>query len=165
MTTFDSTQESTLVDGTGPGSLSYVLDFDHVIALSAAGVISDAPAGVYAPECYEPAPDSIDAGDGWELITSGLTGQYGYNGPWLHDSEVIAGGVARRVLDHASDHDGGLYVAVYASYSCEECGGAGLVWNEDATGEVECPAACEPGTTLEGWAIAYRPANASLDGR
>lgn len=145
--------------GTGPGSLSQILEFDHVVRISADGVVSDAPSGAHAPECHEPSVRSLIADDGWTLITEGLTGQHGYNGPWLHDSEQIEGGVARRILEHAAEHDGGLYVAVYAVWDCEECGGAGQKWkDDDMTDEVPCPANCEPGeTTIEGWAIAYKP--------
>ena len=125
--------------GDGPGSLSRVLEFDHVVRIDAAGQVSDAPDGVWAPECYDPVIDSKSAGGGWDLITSGLTGQHGYRGPWLHDSEVIEGGVARHILAHAADNGGGLYVAVYATYPADV---EGSPYGEE--------------TTIEGWAIAYR---------
>lgn len=158
-------------------SLSSLMDFDHVLTIAPMDA-SPANVGMYhvgtrvtavsAPECYEPDSGSLIAGDGWEFITAGLTGQHGYNGPWLHDSEIIAGGVARRVLEHATETGGGYYVAVYASYSCEECGGAGVRWNDDQTEELDCPliatGQCEPGsTTIEGWAIAYRPTDKNGD--
>jgi len=120
--------------GDGPGSLSQILDFDTVVRIDAAGQVSAAPEGVYAPECFNPDARGTKV-DRWELITSGLTEQYGYRGPWLHDSEVIAGGVARHILEHAADNGGGLYVAVYATYP-----------GDDADDDY----------TFEGWSIAYR---------
>lgn len=119
--------------GSGRGSLSEILEFNHVVRINAAGHVSDADNAAYAPECFNPDANGTEV-DGWHLITSGLTGQYGYSGPWLHDSEVIAGGVARHILEHAADNGGGLYVSVYAAYSGDD---------DD-----------EP--TIEGWAIAYR---------
>ena len=145
--------------GTGPGSLSRALDFDHIIYVGAAGQMNTQPkSGLYSPEEVDAAPYETSYGD-WTLITSGLTGQDRYNGPWLHDSEQIEGGVARRVLEHAAENGGGYYVAVYGQHSCIECGGAGLLWNNEGTEEVECPnVACEPGyVDFEGWTIAYRP--------
>lgn len=144
----------------GNAELARMMDFDHVVRVEADGTFADNLHGT------PPAPDSptdpdinstaIEGCPDWTLITSGLTGQHGYNGPWLHDSEQLEGGVAERVFEHAASHGGGFYVAIYAQYSCEECGGAGLVRQDDE--EVECPAKCEPGETdIEGWAIAYRP--------
>ena len=157
-----------ILTGDSPNSLSDALDFDHVVHLSSDGELSHdrRPHWPHAPECLDPSIGSTVAEGGWELITAGLTGQYGYNGPWLHDSEVIAGGVAARVVEHAAEHGGGFYVAVYASFSCEECGGAGQMWNEAGDDEIPCPliaaGTCEPGsTTIEGWAIAYKAGEVS----
>ena len=180
-----TTTDHDTLTGTGPGSLSSILEFDHVVYIAEDGTPTDPrdlpgnhPARdalpVYAPEVYDPSGDNVEIdGDtkGWRLITSGLTGQDRYNGPWLHDSELIEGGVANRILDHAESHGGGYYVAVYATYSyeCEECGGAGLVVvpvnplePDGETTEEDCPdiatGQCEPGKTfIEGWAIAYLP--------
>lgn len=148
--------------GAEQGSLSRALNFDHVIWVGADRKLDEHPhEHPYAPDVLDPDVNStaIDGYPNWELITAGLTGQYGYDGPWLHDSELIEGAVARRVLEHAAEHDGGFYVAVYATYTCDECESAGLVWNDDATEELPCPnittGECEPGGTIEGWAIAY----------
>lgn len=146
--------------------LSESLDFDHIIAVYDDGSIADnaIPNDLYAPDAYE--PDSMETTlDGWELPLSGFTGQDRYTGPWLHNSEVIAGGVASYVFEHP-----GYWVAIYASYpaNCPECSQAGLVYDEDHN-EVPCPniaaGTCSPEgytgedaeTVIEGWTLAYRP--------
>ena len=53
----------------------------------------------------------------------------------LHDSELIEGGVAARVLEHANRVGGGFYVAVYGEY-------------QDADYDNEI--------VIEGWSIAYQ---------
>lgn len=97
-------------DHTGPGSLSALMDFDHVIRVSENGTVTDAT-GVYPPDVYDPEPDATDVGNGWTLL-NGYSGQYSYAGPWMHASELIAGGIARDILATP-----GFYVAVYPSYS------------------------------------------------
>ena len=137
-----------ILAGDGPGvSLSSILDFDHVVTIEpmrrpgmfAVGLPKKA---VYAPEAFDPDNDSTKLDD-WTLITAGLTGQHGYNGPWLHDSEVIPGGVARRILEHVTETGGGLYVAVYATYSADA---------DDPSEEFDDGSQ----TFIDGWAIAYR---------
>lgn len=102
--------------------LNNLMDFDHVIEVHDDGTVTDAAPGIYAPELdgeklYEPA--------GWRLL-SGYTGQYGYNGPVMHPSEFIGGGLAKDILTEP-----GLYVAL-------------VVWADDPNDE---PA---------GWAVAFR---------
>lgn len=55
---------------------------------------------ILSDELVEPLPD------GWKLL-SGFTGQYSYNGPIMHPSEFIGGGLERYIRETA-----GLYVAV-----------------------------------------------------
>ena len=148
--------------------LAAAMDFDHIVVVTARGHLLEAVGGGSAPDVLDPDNNAttISGYPEWALITAGLTGQHGYRGPWLHDSEILAGGVATRVFEHAAEHGGGYYVALYATYSCEECGGAGLVYKpfgpgDQDTEEVDCPkiatGECEPGGTIEGWAIAYKP--------
>ena len=119
--------------------LTTILDFDHVVRIGADGWVDANPVGApYAPTAYDPEPYSLIV-EKWELITSGLTGQYSYNGPWLHNDEQIEGAVERRVFEHAAENGGGYYVAIYGQFSC----------TEDHEHET-----CE--TDLEGWAIAYK---------
>lgn len=112
-----------------PDELNGVMEFDHVIRVNADGSVDDSVSGVYAPEAHDPDPSDTEL-NGWTLL-NGYSGQYGYAGPWLHNSEFIGGGLARDILATP-----GLYVAVYATYTDEE----------DPDGE----------TFIEGWAVAHR---------
>lgn len=154
-------------------NLALIADFDNVFAIiEHEGEITatdreriDAPelGKLHAPEAIDPSVGETHL-DGWELPLSGFTGQYGYSGPWLHDSELIEGAVGDYILEHP-----GYWVSIYASYSCEECGGAGLVYEtiaepgaEPHQVEVDCPLVstgqCEPGGgTIEGWTLAFKP--------
>lgn len=112
-------------------SLNEAMEFDHVIRVFVDGTFSDAEKGVYAPEvAVEIAED--DAGSvtdeaeaamiamverqGWQLMT-GYTGQCGYNGPLMHASEFVGGGMERDILAES-----GLYVVVEPTglYQSEE---------------------------------------------
>jgi hypothetical protein len=53
--------------------------------------------------------DEFDIQEGWELLT-GFTGQYSYNGPVMHPSEYIGGGMARHILETP-----GLYIVLEVS--------------------------------------------------
>lgn len=48
--------------------------------------------------------------EGWTLLT-GYTGQYGYHGAAMHDSEFIGGGLASAILEHS-----GFYVTSYLDW-------------------------------------------------
>ena len=114
---------------TGLGSLSDLMDFDHVITVTPGGVVYDGPPNLWAPDAYEPEIDATEL-DGWKLLT-GYSGQHGYRGPWMHQSELIAGGIADDILNEP-----GHYVAIYSQHEPEESDGE---------------------TVMGGWAIAYRP--------
>ena len=138
-------------------TLSETLDFDHVIEVLPDGTWRDAP-GLYAPDAVDVDGDAVTL-EGWDLPLSGFTGQYGYTGPWLHDSEIIEGGVERYVFEHP-----GYWVAIYGQHTCEECGGAGLLWAPAGGGgeiEIDCPLECEPGGEIGGWTLAFKPAAVS----
>lgn len=112
-------------------NLSNLMEFDHVIAVGPDGEAYDGIRGKFAPDCFnvDPYHNSIE---GWELLT-GYTGQHGYDGPWMHDSEQLSGRMVDDILDRP-----GYYVAVYASYPDED---------EPEDGQ----------TYEEGWAVAYKP--------
>ena len=124
-------------DHTGPGSLSHLMDFDHVIQVHDDGAVTE-PRNVYGPERLEhsegengrPDPDGLL--DDWQLI-SGFSGQYRYAGPIMHNSERIAGPIARHIIENP-----GLYVALVC------------YWPDDPDND---PA---DGDYIEGWAIAHR---------
>lgn len=84
-------------------NLNSVMEFDHVIQVHADGSVTDAQ--VPAPTLYDEElsqPNSTQ----WTLL-AGYTGQYGYNGPLMHASEYIGGGLARDILAQP-----GYYVAL-----------------------------------------------------
>jgi len=63
---------------------------------------------VYTPAILDGEIDS----DNWEFFSDGYTGQYGYSGPIMHDSEYIGGMLAEDILNEP-----GIYVVVAAMYS------------------------------------------------
>ena len=109
--------------------LNALMEFDHVIQVHSDGTVSE-PTGVYAPDL-----NAISDGDGshtsdtdsdlrrqaesagWTL-ESGWTGQDRYNGPCMHASEFIGGGLAEHILATP-----GYWVAlvVYEDDESEEC--------------------------------------------
>ena len=127
-------------------NLNEVMEFDHVIEVHADGTVTDSEESPYFDLTYY----LTDAETGlWELETSipegwslmsGYTGQYGYNGPCMHQSEYIGGGMARDILETP-----GLYVALIVR---SDCGHTEEFCNE----EDGCQ--CEP----ESWAVAHKPA-------
>lgn len=100
-------------------SLNDVMDFDLTVRVLPDGTVDDDP-GVNGPMDLTIEVDddgqSLPTADaslheqaqrqGWSLIT-GFTGQFGYQGPCMHQSEVIGGGLAEWILSRP-----GLYVAV-----------------------------------------------------
>lgn len=91
-------------------SLNDKMDFDHVVQVLPGGQVVDAH-GVYAPELYD---DELQ-GAGWTLM-DGYSGQSGYSGPIMHNSEYIGGGLERDILANP-----GYYVTlVNNSYDEEE---------------------------------------------
>lgn len=131
-----------------PDTLSATMDFDHVIKVTADGTIEE-PTGIYAPDCewdkehdillnYAPYKDC----NGWSLLT-GYTGQYSYNGPTMHASEYIGGGLARDIMATP-----GYYVSLVVEYRCYDDPDE---HEPRCTPDLGCD--CEPA----GWAIAYRP--------
>jgi len=89
------------------------MDFDHVVKIHADGTFSE-PQELYSPMLSGVREDDFEdmalireaREQGWKLLT-GHTGQYGYNGPVMHPSETIGGGLARRILTSP-----GIYVTV-----------------------------------------------------
>jgi endonuclease YncB( thermonuclease family) len=107
------------------------IEFDHVFRVGEDGSISDAPESLYAPELH----DEELYGDGWEFFSAGYTGQYGYNGPIMHNSEQMGGQLERDVLATPGD-----YAMVVAYWS-----------PEDGDDSEE--------TIAEGWAVVRRDAS------
>ena len=124
--------------------LQTMMDFDSVIKVDEDGTIARAD-GIH---CYADlnvntqGEDEFDLSAGWELL-SGFTGQYSYNGPVMHSSEFIGGGLARYILETP-----GYYVALFVEGRCDYDG------STYCTEDSGCD--CEP----TGWAIAYMPLEA-----
>lgn len=82
-------------------TLNDYMEFDHVVVVHDDGSVTDAE-GVYAPELYG---DELMS-DQWSLL-DGFSGQHGYSGPLMHQSEYIGGGMERYILENP-----GTYVAL-----------------------------------------------------
>ena len=52
---------------------------------------------------------------GWKTFSDGASSQYGYDGPILHDSEFLGGGLAKKIINTP-----GTYVLVEALYEDPE---------------------------------------------
>lgn len=105
--------------------LNTIMEFDHVIEVRHDGTVTDGPSWLYAPNLHDEHLDSPQ----WTLL-NGYSGQYGYRGPVMHNSESIGGRMAQDILDAP-----GVYVAIVATWSLME-------------GE------SEDADTVEGWAVA-----------
>lgn len=121
-------------------SLNDLMEFDHVITVHNDGSVTDSTEYCYADlNVAQDGSDEFDLSAGWSLL-SGFTGQYGYNGPVMHPSEFIGGGLERYILETP-----GHYVALVVEARCDYDG------STDCTVEAGCD--CEPA----GWAVAYKP--------
>jgi hypothetical protein len=115
-----------------------------VIEVHADGTVTDVDEYYYFEVREELGEDGIwhaseSLPEGWELMR-GYTGQYGYNGPHMHQSEYIGGRMARDILETP-----GLYVSLMVT---PDCG-----YTEDFCNEYDgCQ--CEP----TGWVVATKPA-------
>lgn len=120
-----------------PGqALNEFMEFDHVIRVHEDGTISDDVPNIrayWAPDLVE---GELHDGSGWELMT-GYSGQDRYNGPHMHDSEFIGGGLERDIRTTP-----GLYVALAVDYTSP-------VSDDDHD--------YEEGPYSEGWVVAYKP--------
>lgn len=108
--------------------LNAIMEFDHPVRVDTDGTVTDTGLDdVHAPTLLDQELDS----DKWEFFTWGYTGQYGTNGPIMHNSEYIGGRLAKDILSTP-----GVYVAIVADWSPDES--AGETWDDDR---------------IEGWAI------------
>jgi hypothetical protein len=147
---------SACVRVTDRDGLNDVMQFDHVVEilgqvheLRTPGVdplrfAARDTTGSY-PELFEEMLDSSSVTAGWKLL-SGLSGQYGYSGPIMHDSEFIGGGMADHILASAP---GTRWVALvnYVDTPNESC-------------SIECDPDVGCDHDVAGWAVAYREVTA-----
>lgn len=90
--------------GTNPYALNDLVEFDEVFTISDGHLTLDH--SEYGPMVYhDEVNDYLIDSDQWEAWSQGRTGQWGYNGPILHASEFLGGGMARDLLE-----DEGTYV-------------------------------------------------------
>ena len=146
--------------------LNEIMEFDHIIQVHKDGTITDSDMSVGSTEAYfdlRVMPDGEDdfyMSTGWELLR-GFTGQYSYNGPVMHPSEFIGGGLERHIRETP-----GYYVALVVeavephvwqvarmtgTRTCERCG---LLPLDSDDMESMC-LTDEPA----GWAVAYKESN------
>jgi hypothetical protein len=87
------------------------VEFDHPFVINGDDV-EDAPSSIYAPSVYhqDGTPDVMIDGDGWETVSDGWTGQYGYRGPVMHASEFVGSGIAEDLTDPDRFDPGTIFV-------------------------------------------------------
>lgn len=99
-------------------TLSDLMEFDHVIRVSGTVITDDdCP---YPPDCFTHydattqtwAEPELDSGE-WSLLT-GFTGQYGYKGAAMHQSEFIGDALETHIRENP-----GYYVALVAYPACD----------------------------------------------
>jgi hypothetical protein len=106
------------------------MEIDHVVQIMEDGSVIDRN-DLYAPEINvdtdgegsilaEHESDMIEdvKRQGWEMLT-GWTGQYGYGGPIMHQSEYIGGRLSEHILSTP-----GIYCAVAVETYEEDSGDA-----------------------------------------
>ena len=81
--------------------LTYIMDFDLVVRVDPDGMITEAR-DVQAPSLFDDDLDSTV----WTLL-DGFSGQHGYSGPLMHQSEYVGGGLESYIRSHP-----GLYVSL-----------------------------------------------------
>lgn len=99
-------------------ALYTIMSFDHVVEIMPDGSLIERP-DIYAPEVCDDHCSNDVIVDGWRddewSLLNGFSGQYGYSGPCMHDSEFIGGGLARHILETP-----GIYVAVIVKCLCDD---------------------------------------------
>lgn len=131
-----------------PDNLNAVMEFDCVVRVHPDGTVTtryeDSP--YFELNVNPEGVDEFTIPAGWELLT-GYTGQYSYNGPVMHPSEFIGGGMARHILETPGD-----YVALIVNGYCT------LEDDTECNPDTGCD--CEPA----GWAVAFKPLEESAPG-
>lgn len=145
-------------------SLNDIMEFDHIVKVDAEGNVTDTDMSVGSTKAYfdlNVTPDGTDEfelSEGWSLL-SGFTGQYGYNGPVMHPSEYVGGGLERHILETPGYYVV-LEVGAYDSHDWQQatftgaktCSRCGLL----PLDEEDMGSTCKSDEPA-GWAIAYKP--------
>jgi hypothetical protein len=148
-----------------PRRLNDIMDFDHVIRVNADGTIDTDPKGTpYAPESIvftrhdgsvmadnEAAWAESVRSQGWEP-ERGWTGQYGYRGSFMHESEYVGGSLADHILATP-----GLWTVVVVTALRGDPDDAGEDFNSATHACDDCADAPDPEVEDEdaGWAILH----------
>lgn len=81
-------------------------EFDHVWTIQDDAVV-DAKGSAPSVYCWQTEGgaymEEVES-DEWDLVSHGMTGQYGYNGPVLHASENFSRGMAERLAELVEDY-------------------------------------------------------------
>lgn len=127
--------------------LNQVMEFDHVIRVNESGNVQNVPLlnPYFDLNVDTQGNDEFTLETGWTLL-SGFTGQYSYNGPVMHPSEFIGGGLETHILETP-----GYYVSLVVNGYCH------FDESQDCDPEVGCN--CEPA----GWAVAFKPFTGGSD--
>ncbi len=100
-------------------TLNDTMELDHIVTVHADGTVtpdySRFTPDLFSDDMSDPWIENASVGDDWEFFSVGYTGQHGYSGPIMHDSEFIGGRLERDIL--ASP---GTYVAVACCYLPED---------------------------------------------
>lgn len=77
------------------------IEFDTVFQVDGTGNVFEVDS-IYAPDVLhddsETHADIEIYSTDWEAFSNGYTGQYGYNGPVMHQSETLSGALAKDIL-------------------------------------------------------------------
>jgi hypothetical protein len=118
------------------------MDFDHVFTITEDGTIEDADE--YAPSVeHDDKYDVLIDGtphlesETWEAFSTGYTGQHGYNGPVMHVSEYLSGGLADDMLSTP-----GIFVIEVVDAPCDYD-------DPDTLCDIETGCGCDPA----GWIV------------
>lgn len=96
-------------------NLSATIEFDSPFTVAPGGNVFHPLFGIYAPSVEHcVTEDILIDSDDWEAFSVGYTGQYGYNGPVMHASEILGGRLAEDILNTP-----GTYVVCAVEYICD----------------------------------------------
>lgn len=95
--------------------LNAAIEFDTCFIVNDDGTVENS--GNHAPDVWgcqgQADPDVSD--EGWEFFSRGYTGQHGYSGPEMHQSEFLGGRLAEDILTTP-----GEYALAIVYYECDE---------------------------------------------
>lgn len=106
--------------------LNDAIELDTGFIVNEDGTVENS--GNFAPDVWGsqgPVDPEIFSLEPWEFFSRGYSGQHGYNGPEMHSSEYLGGGLAQDILNTP-----GEYALVPVRYECDE-DSCGELWEDD----------------------------------